>query len=271
MLPAVPLLLAAAALSVALILLVRHRRTTPARQLARSIDTRSWPAAITGLDGRVLHANPAMRAACKLRRDLADMLEPQLGVTPATIYRVSRRALEAGFAQEVLGPQSGGRSGSLTVQISGDGNLIWQVMPGTGAEAMEADAGAGAFETAPFAYVRFNALHDPVTNQLFRDVFADKAATILREQIDDGVFAVGRVILPGADGNERLALTSVRIDRSVAGGCSEVFLFVPDRETSGQVAAAEILESIPVSLLHLDIEGRVFWGNAQARQMLGEA
>ena len=49
-----------------------------------------------------------------------------------------------------------------------------------------------SFESAPFAYIRFEGPGDPVRNQLFRDVFSDEAVTILREQIEDGVIFENR-------------------------------------------------------------------------------
>lgn len=235
------------------------------------LHARDWPAAITRRDGRVIEVNKAMLESVSHKISIQEMLLPMLGVSAGEIYRISRYALSDGIAIETHTDVRSGQPLVLCVNLAGPDQLIWQVLPKGKMSALFSDSGALQFDSAPFAYIKFGAVGEVVMNDLFRDVFSEDAVAILEEQVEAGVFSAGRILLPGRDGAERLALSALRIDRAVDTDTCEIFLFIPDVETSGQVSAAETLEAIPVSLLHLDIEGRVFWGNAQAREMLGKS
>lgn len=233
--------------------------------------SREWPAAITRQDGMVKTANPPMLDLVARKASILDMLQALLGATPSEVYRLSRQAITDGIAMSTHTYAESGEPAVLCVNLSSADQLVWQVIPKRRMGLLFNDNGALQYGSAPFAYVRFGAIGEAVTNDLFRDVFSEDAISILGEQVEAGAFAAGRILLPGKDGIDRLALSALRIDRTNEPDTCEIFLFIPDGETSGQVSAAETLEAIPVSLLHLDIEGRVFWGNAQAREMLGKS
>ncbi|MEM7057181.1 MAG: ATP-binding protein [Pseudomonadota bacterium] len=247
-----------------------QRRADPnvPRQL---IDEREWPTALTRLDGVILRTNQSWRENSGASATIQEKLEHALGLSPSIVYRMSRNAVRDGLSLEVLKTKANAQSVLLSVQLFHGDRLIWQILPQNHLASLGIDSKSAGHAQAPFAYARFSGLDEVETNQLFRDVFDESAVDQLREQIDSGIFSAGRIVLPGPDGMNRLALSAVKFDRGPIGESYEIFLFIPDGETSGQVSAAETLEAIPISLLHLDIEGRVFWGNAQARKMLGDA
>ncbi|MEM9059483.1 MAG: ATP-binding protein [Pseudomonadota bacterium] len=251
--------------------LMRYVAPKNGADIGEILSTRDWPAAITGRDGRVLSVNDQMTAAVPRKAAILDMLQPLLGASASDIYRMSRLSLQEGIALESHTRAGSGEQVVLCVNLYGEQELIWQVIPRTRMATLFSDGGSLQFTSAPFAYIRVGAMGEVTTNDLFRDVFSEDAIQILEEQVEAGVFSAGRILLPGTDGANRLALSAVRIDRSQDVDTYEIFLFIPDGETTGQVSAAETLEAIPVSLLHLDIEGRVFWGNGQAREMLGKS
>ena len=250
------------------VFLASRRRAAAGARQSRLLGERDWPVAVTRLDGSVLLANEGMQALRCAAGQPERSLEDVLGVTPTELYRMSRIAVQEGLA---IGASGGGADPGrpVTVQLGGPDLLVWQLMPKGWLRRSEPADRDCTLDDAPFAYVRFSAMEPTETNTIFRDVFAPEAVSILREQIDSGILTVGRVLLPTQDGTDRLALSAVRLDRGEDGDTCEVFLFIPDNETTGQVSAADTLEAIPVSLLRLDVEGRVFWGNAQARKMLG--
>lgn len=265
----VPLVLAIAgtvAVTLAVMRLCARRSDKP----GRLVMGRGWPALISAQNGRVLGANRSLRGLADEGLRVLDRLGPLLGVTGAEIYRLARMAVQDGLALHACRMSVDDQPVVLTVQIADGDKLMWQIVPRNRLGAMFPEAGGDLYEGAPFAYARFGAIEGSMTNDLFSELFADEATDILAEQIDAGVFVSGRVVLPGRDGMDRLALSALKIDRSGAVETREIFLFLPDGETISQISAAETLEALPVSLLHLDIDGRIFWGNAQARQMLEE-
>lgn len=250
--------------------LISKRRSNAQRtDELRRLEDRPWPAAVTKIDGKVLLSNALLREEFPARDNIADRLGPVFGLDAAALYRMSRIALRDGLAIEQIKNFRGTEEPVVTVQYSGQSTLIWQVIP-RGRLGLPSNSGAlSGFDHAPFGHVRFNGLEPPETNDIFKDVFTDEAATVLREQIDTGIFTAGRILLPAKDGGDCLALSALRSDVSGPVENHEIFLFLPDADTRGQISAADTLESIPISLLRLDVEGRVFWGNAQARNMLG--
>ncbi|MEM7743669.1 MAG: ATP-binding protein [Pseudomonadota bacterium] len=265
-LPAVIGLLAGSAICALAFLIYRLSRH-PAGKLERLIARRPWPIAIGALDGRILASNSAWREMCEDRRNVVESVGPVLGVSAAEIYRLSRLGVNDGFA--IDGQRRRDSDAILSVHLGAADKLVWQIRPKDQMAAVQQDGWGDRFDGAPFAYASFDAIEGPQTNDLFDELLGPEALEILREQVDAGVLSAGRIVLPGSDGIQRLALTAIRVQKTLAGECHEVFLFVPDSETATQVNASQTLEAIPVSLLHLDIEGRVFWGNAQAREMLG--
>ena len=252
-------------------LLARRRRIADQADEIRRLDDRPWPAAVTKIDGKVLLSNALLRTEFPAHDNIADRLGPAFDLDAAALYRMSRVALRDGLAIEQIQNCKGREEPVVTVQYRGGSTLVWQVIPRTRL-GLPVDAGAlSGFDQAPFGYVQINGLEPPETNAVFRDVFADQAATVLREQIDTGIFTAGRILLPAKDGGDCLALSALRSDVSGPVENHEIFLFLPDADTRGQISAADTLESIPISLLRLDVEGRVFWGNAQARNMLGSS
>ena len=263
------LALAGSALLVAAFFLAR-RRLHPGTHLAL-IEDRSWPAIVTRRDGKVLAVNDPMMALSASGETLLDRLEPVVGITAPEIYRMSRLGIRDGLAVELFKTADGTEPAAICVQSAETDRLVWQIVPRWRLGALFPDGAALRFETAPFGYARLSPLDGAVTNDLFRDLFSDEALDILCEQVDEGVFTAGRILLPGKDGTDRLVLSALRVEKGATGESHEIFLFVPDDETSNHVNAAETLEGIPVSLMHLDMEGRLSWGNAQAREMLGPA
>ncbi|MEM1300365.1 MAG: ATP-binding protein [Pseudomonadota bacterium] len=234
-------------------------------------DGRDWPALLSAHDGRVLNSNAALDTVSPTEGRVVERLGPLLGITATEIYRLSRMALQDGLALNAYRTEADGEPVVLTVQVAGADMLIWQVVPRTRLGAFFPDGGSDVYEGAPFAYARFGAIDGPASNDLFRELFADVALDMLSEQVDQGVFVSGRIVLPGRDGTDKLALTALRVEPGGMSETHEIFLFLPDGETTSQISAAETLEALPVSLMHLDIDGQVFWGNAQARHMLGES
>ncbi len=288
-----------AAVAAAAVLYVVWRRISPpeSEHTRVRIDDRDWPVFVTLRDGRVIVANAAVRAVTASLSSAAEILEPLLGVTPAEVYRLSRIAVQDGLAVERFGASDrlagSGAGVMLAVSLAGRNRLVWQLMPGARLGQLRPGGQGRDCDALPFGYLRISPGDGVLANDVFRRIFADEAIDILREQVDAGVFVAGRVLLPGTDGRERLALTAIVTERNAgrpagnngaghngaghngtgrsgAGVTHEIYLFVPDSETASQVSAAETLEAIPVSLVQLDLEGRVLWGNAQAREMLGE-
>ena len=241
----------------------------PGEGHAQLVQDRSWPAVVTRKDGRVLAVNDAMNELAGSGDTLLDRLAPTIGITAPEIYRMSRLGQRDGLAVELFKPAEDAEPMALCAQYIMQDLLVWQIVPRWRLTTLFPDGASLKFETAPFGYVRLSPLEDPITNELFDDFFAEEAIDILREQVDQGVFASGRIVLPGRDGTDRLVLSALRVEKSATSESHEIFLFTPDDETSSQVNAAETLEAIPISLIHLDMEGRIFWGNAQAREMLG--
>ncbi len=239
--------------------------------LVERIERREWPVVATRHDGRVVATNWAMRDVAAPRRTVLEMLEPLLGASAAEIYRLSRFAVRDGLALEWFTSCDKGRSTMVAVQPAARNRLIWQVMSASRLGATLPGGPAHRYESVPFGYVRLSPGDGAATNDTFRNLFADDALQTLRDQVDSGVFNGGRTLLPGTNGSARLAIAAIRSERSAGGDIHEIFLFVPDTETSAQLSAAETLEGIRVSLVQLDLEGRVLWGNAQARDMIGDA
>lgn len=230
---------------------------------------RGWIAFTSKFDGTIATLNEAAIDAGIGPGRIGDEVAPQIGVTETEIYRLSRAAIRDGLAITTFAECDVRARGGLVVQPAGADRLLWQVMPGEHLAQVLPETEEASFDGLPVAYIRIDPIEGARTNELFRDVFSDFAVDILREQVDQGIFTAGRVILPGARGADRLALSAVRVDKTPLGEQCEIFLFVPDAETANQVSAAETLDAVPVSLLQLDVEGRVIWANYQARQMLG--
>ena len=228
-----------------------------------------WRAAVAREDGTIVKTNALIAPDGASAGSIGDLLSPMLGITPQQIYRQSQRARSQGLA--IASFREGGTAmpALLSCQVCSNGQMLWQVIPQGSFSALLEDSGSLLHASAPYGYARFAGLEPATTNDLFDDIFAPEAIDELRERIDEGIFAAGRLTLPGVDGRQRLALAALKTDRFGAEDTHEVFLFIPDTETAEHVSASETLEAIPISLLHLDIEGRVFWANAQARQMLG--
>ncbi len=260
---------AGACILVATAAIVLRHRAARRKENAELLGHRSWPAAVTRLDGVVVLVNPAMTGLSPANSTITDKLGHYLGRTKAELYRMSRTAVRDGLAIEQSNGSGANADCVLSVQHDGHRSLLWQVLPGSHLGLTTQAPVQDEFQKAPFGYVRVAGIDPPTTNELFDDVFAPEAAAILHEQLDSGILSAGRILLPARDGADRLALSAVRIDRSAGPDVCEIFLFLPDSDTSGQVSAADMLETLPVSLLRLDVEGRVFWGNAQARKMLG--
>jgi two-component system, cell cycle sensor histidine kinase and response regulator CckA len=237
--------------------------------LADQIEGREWPVVATRHDGRVIAANWAMRESAAPRRTVLEMLEPLLGTTAAEIYRLSRIAVRDGLALEWFTARESGGSMMVAVQPTSRKRLVWQLMPASRLGASVPGGLAHRYEALPFGYVRLSPGDGAVTNGIFRAQFSEAALQLLREQVDSGVFSGGRVLLPGPAEEDRLALAAISTERSAGGATHEIFLFIPDTETGAHLSAAETLEAIPVSLVQLDLEGRLLWGNAQARAMIG--
>jgi len=269
---ALPLLFVVLVASLIAVLAIAAMRVLRAREAVEPphlFEDDEKPVAMTRLDGTVIRANRAMPAAVRKGAAIGDALEPVFGLNSETVYRLSRMAVRDGLALEAVAAADADGA-LLSVQLFDTKRLLWQILPrhklgGPGGRAVRSN------DDAPFAFVRFTGMQQPVTNALFRDVFAADAVDVLREQIENGVFQAGRTMLPGADGTDRLALSAMKFDRVADADRYEIYLFIPDGETSGQVSAAETLEALPVALLHLDLEGRVLWGNGHARKMLGGA
>ena len=266
-----PLLyVAAGTVAVTLVALRLKARWNSGQVEGSLVSGREWPALMSARDGLVLEANPPMQSLSVQGSRIDVRLGDALGLTAAEIYRMSRVALKDGIALNACRLPGSDHPVVLTVQIVASDQLLWQLVPRNRLGALFPDGASDVYESAPFAYARFGALDGPAANELFRELFADAALEMLSEQIDMGVFVSGRIVLPGRDGTDKLAMSALRIDKAGIADLHEVFLFLPDGETVSQISAAETLEALPVSLLHLDIEGRIFWGNAQARQMLGD-
>ena len=271
--PVLPLLAVIAITALVVVAVVSVRRFVTATEpdgLIERIERREWPVVATRHDGRVIATNWAMRDVTAPRRTVLEMLEPLLGTTAAEIYRLSRVAVRDGLALEWFAARETGKNTMVAVQPAARNRLIWQVMPASRLGATVPGGPAQRYEAVPFGYVRLTPADGAATNDTFRNLFADDALQTLREQIDSGVFTGGRTLLPGAGGSARLAIAAIRSERSAGGDIHEIFLFIPNAETSAHLSAAETLEGIPISLLQLDLEGRLLWGNAQAREMIGD-
>ena len=249
-------------LGVALLTLPVRSRRRAARM--RHVNARKWPVALTNIDGSIISANTPMRKKITAAGNITENLGPLVEMGPAELYRLSRVAVRDGLA--IAGT---GKNSEVTVQFGGGGTLLWQVIPKAHLGLPSEPVAGADYDKAPFAYVRLAGVETPVANALFTDAFAPEALAILREQVDAGIFTTGRISLPSTDGTNRVVLSAMRIHSGDGADVHEIFLFLPDADTSGQVSAADTLEAIPVSLLRLDVEGRVLWGNAQARKMLG--
>lgn len=235
-----------------------------------AVMARNTPAVLARFDGTVIQANEAADRKPGMRTVL-DVLGRNVVMDAPAVYRLARVAMTEGFAIELVPDRERDEASAVLVLHTGADQLIWQIMPDQRAAGLLPKRPGLHEDEAPYGYIRINPVEGIVTNRLFNDVFSEDAIRILSEEIDSGVFSAGRMILPGKDGTERLTLIALKVDRSTQSDVYELFLFVPDAETSSQISAAETLDAIPVSLLRLDIEGRVLWGNEQARTMLGAA
>ncbi len=267
------LLIAVLALSVCCIVLWMGCRRMLRRsddQSATTIAGRDMPALVARQDGTIIEANAAIGQQPRMGTVL-DVLAQSIAIEGPEIYRLARAAIADGFAIEQVSHKSSDEKSALVVMQTGPDRLIWQIMSEQKASGLLPDRPGSREDEAPYAYVRLSPVDGIVTNRLFNDVFSEDAIRLLSDEIDSGVFTAGRMNLPGRDGSERLTLVALKVERSPENDVYELFLFVPDAETSSQISAAETLDAIPVSLLRLDIEGRVLWGNEQARTMLGPA
>lgn len=255
-------------IALAAVRIINQRQSAAREQHSLAIASRDWPSALTKIDGSILTMNASMGDLTDCSDNITTCLQPVLGLEPAQLYRLSNLSLRDGLAITDF-PGQPDSDDVLCVQYGGGRTLIWQVIPRSRLGLTENRAAETGYGRAPFGYVRFAGIEAPTTNDVFREVFAPEAIEILREQIETGIFASGRILLPAVNGSERLALSAMRNEQSGGLDQTEIYLFLPDPDTRGQVSAADTLESIPVSLLRLDVEGRVFWGNAQARKMLG--
>ena len=225
---------------------VRAMRSPTPDEPTALIDDREWPVAMTRLDGTVVRMNAAMSVASPGAGRIVEVLGRIVGANTQTIYRMSRLAVQDGLAIEPMTTSDDGQDVVLTAQAYNARRLIWQIVPRSRLGSLTLSATTGGYSDAPFAYVRFAGLDRVTVNDLFSDVFAQEAIDVLRGQIDNGMLSAGRIALPGADGNDRLALSALKFDRGPAGDSHEIFLFIPDGETSGQVSAAETLGTVEI-------------------------
>lgn len=268
-----PAVLIAAAGAATLMALILHffwrRRMAPGPDPYR-IESRAWPAFVTRADGRIIATNPALAGLAHGSHEKStaeEVLAHVLGLGSGDVYRLSRAALRDGVAVEhsCMGED---RPVALAVTALADQLQLWQLLP---PDRIAPPAKGSDWESAPFGCLRVSPCGSMVMNAAFLRFFTEEAAEVLRDQLDAGILGPGRILLPGTDGRARLALVTIATveEPGEDGATHEIFLFVPDLDTANQVSAAETLEALPVSLVQLDLEGRILWGNSQAREMLG--
>jgi two-component system cell cycle sensor histidine kinase/response regulator CckA len=243
----------------------RRRR----RGLRRRLDHLDLPAAISGVDGKLEWSNQAMRAAFgDGHDDIAQVLGRGVGVDAGQVYRLAIRAREMGFAFEAVRSLQDGAMAVLSARIDEPKHFVWMVFPPDHLPKIEQQAGASAYEDAPFAHMRLERDGNATSNLQFREIYGDHPEFLASLIGDDHSPGLRRAVLPRNDDETRFS--NICIVPSVDGevGCREIFLF-PAGVCVEAPDASETLDAVPVALMQFDFSGKLLWHNATAREMLG--
>lgn len=261
----VGIILTAAALGAAI------QRAVAARQesggLSGLLDALEEAAAVTSLDGTVLAVNAPMRArggspGQSIERVLGDLLpEPE-----RQLFRVTRSAMLDGFGIEPLPDAPDQPPSYLVTQVIGTDTMLWRLgsrLEGFGRSAVQ----SSRFSASPFAHIQCAGDGTLTVNRQFARLFGEDAgpAVAALDLPREG----GRIVVPGASGNNVLVRTFVTPDRTGQPNRRDIFLFPVDPEGGHRVGLAGMLEALPVALVQLDLRGRILWSNRVARTLLG--
>lgn len=267
------LLLIGSGVFVALLLLLIVGDASERRRqgnLRRRLQASGLPTALTLLSGKVLWTSPAMQGSTAGRTGtIVDLLAPWLMVDPALVYRLSRAAIEVGFAFEVARARDNGAIHYLSVQAQDGDRLVWSVLlPEKLVGAVPAVI-SDPYELASFAQLRQRPGGAVSVNPRFRALFGADPSAVLARLGDERMASEGsRVLLPQIDGAARIVRV-FRLDVPEADGGQD-WLFFPVSTQGAEDSGGDFgLEVVPVALLQLDLNGRVLWSNAAARGILG--
>ena len=265
-----------AAMAVALLALLRGGGlpggVSGGRHLRALYEDGSAAALASSVSGRVLWTNDAAgEAGFRPGRPLLEQLASKFEVDDAALYRLSRRALDLGFALVPVEDRQTRQRCYLAAQSSDAEGLFWTVRFADHASPgplVERDA---AFETANFGHVSVSADGRISTNARFRELFGLHAKSVLERLPADRAPEGGRLLLPVRDGQESRERVFRVFSMADPARDRRDYLFFPTRfgaeEPAGPAAA---LDAIPLALLWLDLEGRIVWGNTAARKLLGD-
>jgi two-component system cell cycle sensor histidine kinase/response regulator CckA len=261
-------ILALGVLAVGLAGLVLALRRRPLHSLRQWLDRLDLPAAAASTSGRVLHANPAMRAAVGgAGRDLARMLAAACQADPARIYRLAVAARQIGFSFEQVRAVPSGDPVFLAARSAGPGVVVWTLTPPERMPGAVREAGSGVFARASFAHLEAGP-EGVLANPVFRQRFAEPPARLAELAMADAAPAGRRMLLALRAGGTELCNVWTFPRQAAAAAVRDVFV-LPVISGGEGPTALPTLEAVPVALMQLDLAGRLLWCNAQAREMVG--
>jgi PAS domain-containing protein len=243
----------------------RRRR----RALRARMNKSDLPAAISGVDGKVDAANPAMRAAFgDTPGDIVQMLGRGIDVDAGQIYRLATRSREIGFAYELVRNLQDDSTVVLSARFDEPNHLVWTVFSPERLPRIEQDRAACSYEDAPFAHMRVDENGNTSTNPRFREIFGDLPDLPTESPHDEPSQCIRNILLPRRDGGNQLSKVIAIPAAGGDSGSRDIFIF-PVHQEAGASGATSTLDAVPVALMRFDFKGRMLWYNAAAREMLG--
>ncbi len=148
-----------------------RRRRLALRERLERLD---FPAAISGIDGRLKWVNRSMRAAYGDRPGgILLILGNGVEVDAGLIYRLANSAREMGFALEHVRCMSSDEMVVLSAQFEMPNHLVWTVFPADRLLEIAHDDSAGTYETASFAHLSVDGSGVASANPQFHKAFGD--------------------------------------------------------------------------------------------------
>ena len=237
------------------------------RHLRARMEGLDMPSAASTFGGRILLANAAMREACgDDGSDLARTLGRGFDIDPAAVYRLATAARRFGFGFEPARAREDSAPVFLAARFCEPDIVVWTVLPPD--RVPQAPSPAHADEAARVPRLQIAEDGSVTANAAFseRYLIPSARADLLAPQ------DIGNrrpILLERHDGATELCAFWTLPARERGTGARDVLVLPLDGDEA-LPGARTALEVLPVALMQLDHSGRVLWGNAHAREIVGK-
>ena len=239
------------------------------RAMHARLEKSEFPAAISGVDGKLDWTNRAMRGAFgDGQGDITRTLGRGLAVDAGQIYRLAIRAREIGFAFEPAQNLNDDSMLVLSVRYDEPNRLVWMVFPPEQLPKINLDGAAGSYRDASIAHMRIDENGNTTANRQFSEVYGDLSDMPVDISDSKQTQVYCRTLLQRSDGKTQLSNICIVPAPDGADGARDLFVF-PAGDTADAPGASSALDVVPVALMQFDFAGRMLWYNAAAREMLG--